>query len=76
MSASPRTSEIRTSSGVAVVLAPRTLTDPCGRRMDCVRVSVTDRCDLRCQYCLPEHFKDFQEPAEWLTLAEMTRTGG
>lgn len=76
MSASQRTPAPRTSPGVAVASAPRILTDPYGRRIDYVRVSVTDRCDLRCQYCLPEHFKDFQEPAEWLTLAEMARLVG
>lgn len=27
--------------------------DPYGRRIDYVRLSVTDRCNLRCTYCLP-----------------------
>ncbi len=49
------------------------LIDPHGRRIDYVRLSVTDRCDLRCFYCLPKVFRDFQEPEHWLTFAEMER---
>ena len=47
------------------------LTDPFGRRIDYLRLSVTDRCDLRCGYCLPKGFKGFEEPAHWLTFAEI-----
>ncbi len=28
--------------------------DPCGRTIDYLRLSVTDRCNLRCFYCMPE----------------------
>ena len=49
------------------------LTDQFGRNIEYLRLSVTDRCDLRCSYCLPKGFKDFQEPAEWLTFAELER---
>jgi cyclic pyranopterin phosphate synthase len=49
------------------------LTDPFGRRIDYLRLSVTDRCDLRCMYCLPENFRDFSEPEEWLTFDEIER---
>ncbi len=49
------------------------LTDPFGRRIDYLRVSVTDRCDLRCGYCLPKGFKGFEEPAHWLTFEEIAR---
>lgn len=52
------------------------LIDGFGRRIDYLRVSVTDRCDLRCTYCLPKGFKGFEEPANWLTLAEMQRMVG
>jgi cyclic pyranopterin phosphate synthase len=31
-----------------------TLTDSLGRALDSLRVSVTDRCNLRCRYCMPE----------------------
>jgi len=54
----------------------RALIDSFNRRIDYLRVSVTDRCDLRCQYCLPEDFKGFEEPANWLTHAEMARVIG
>ena len=49
------------------------LTDSFQRTIEYVRVSVTDRCDLRCQYCLPEGYRDFQEPAEWLSFDEIER---
>ncbi|MFB1497421.1 MAG: GTP 3',8-cyclase MoaA, partial [Thiocapsa sp. N5-Cardenillas] len=38
----------------------QTLTDPYGRRIAYLRLSVTDRCDLRCGYCLPKGFKGFE----------------
>jgi cyclic pyranopterin phosphate synthase len=56
--------------------AGRSLIDGFGRRIDYLRVSVTDRCDLRCSYCMPKHFKGFEEPANWLTHAEMARLVG
>lgn len=49
------------------------LTDPFNRRIEYLRLSVTDRCDLRCTYCLPEDFKDFEEPAHWLSFDEIER---
>lgn len=52
------------------------LVDSFGRRIDYLRVSVTDRCDLRCTYCLPKDFKGYEEPADWLTHAEMKRLVG
>lgn len=55
---------------------PPVLIDPYQRRIDYLRVSVTDRCDLRCTYCLPKGFKGFEEPANWLTHAEMSRLIG
>jgi cyclic pyranopterin phosphate synthase len=49
------------------------LIDPYGRSIDYIRLSVTDRCDLRCFYCMPKGFKDFEEPADWLTFDEIER---
>lgn len=49
------------------------LSDPFGRRIEYLRLSVTDRCDLRCSYCMPEDFKGFEEPADWLTFDEIER---
>jgi len=52
------------------------LIDPFGRSIEYVRLSVTDRCDLRCSYCLPKGFKGFEEPDHWLTFAEIERVIG
>lgn len=52
------------------------LTDRFGRRIEYLRLSVTDRCDLRCTYCLPKGFKDFEEPKHWLTFDETERLLG
>ena len=48
------------------------LTDPFGRRIDYLRVSVTDRCDFRCVYCMPEAMT-FLPKAEVLSLEEIDR---
>lgn len=49
------------------------LIDPFGRQIDYLRLSVTDRCDLRCRYCLPKGFKGFAEPEHWLSFDEIER---
>lgn len=49
------------------------LSDPFGRRIDYVRLSVTDKCNLRCFYCLPKGHKDFEEPENWLSFDEIER---
>lgn len=49
------------------------LIDNYGRKIEYVRISVTDRCDLRCTYCLPEGFKDYREPDDWLKFPEIIR---
>jgi len=49
------------------------LSDRFGRAIDYLRVSVTDRCDLRCSYCIPKGFKGFEEPANWLRFEEIER---
>lgn len=49
------------------------LVDSFGRRIDYLRLSVTDRCDLRCTYCMPPEFKDYEAPAHWMTLEETAR---
>jgi len=53
-----------------------TLTDRFGRHIEYLRLSVTDRCDLRCAYCIPEGYKGFEEPAHWLTFDEIERLLG
>ena len=49
------------------------LIDRFGRHVDYLRLSVTDRCDLRCSYCMPKGFKGFEEPKDWLTFDEIER---
>jgi GTP 3',8-cyclase len=48
------------------------LTDPFGRDITYLRVSVTDRCDFRCVYCMNEHMT-FLPKADLLTLEELDR---
>jgi cyclic pyranopterin phosphate synthase len=46
--------------------------DPFGRQITYLRVSVTDRCDFRCTYCMAEDMT-FLPKAELLTLEELDR---
>ncbi len=55
----------------AVQSRPR-LVDGFGRAVTYLRVSVTDRCDLRCVYCMAEHMT-FLPKAQVLTLEELER---
>src|SRR5271170_511611 len=48
------------------------LVDPFGRAISYLRVSVTDRCDFRCVYCMAENMS-FLSKAEVLTLEELDR---
>ncbi len=48
------------------------LIDPFARAISYLRVSVTDRCDFRCVYCMSEHM-EFLPKAELLTLEELDR---
>jgi cyclic pyranopterin phosphate synthase len=48
------------------------MTDPFGRTISYLRVSVTDRCDLRCFYCMSEDMH-FLPKADLLTLEELDR---
>jgi cyclic pyranopterin phosphate synthase len=51
---------------------PRALVDPFQRAITYLRVSVTDRCDFRCVYCMAEHMT-FLPKAEVLSLEELDR---
>lgn len=44
-----------------------------GRIIDYVRLAVTDRCNLRCTYCLPEGFTNFLPRQDLLTYEEIIR---
>lgn len=48
------------------------LIDPFGRKLNYLRVSVTDRCDFRCSYCMAENMT-FLPKKELLTLEELDR---
>jgi cyclic pyranopterin phosphate synthase len=52
--------------------APHGLIDPFGRPVSYLRVSVTDRCDFRCVYCMSEHMT-FLPRKELLSLEEIDR---
>ena len=51
----------------------KALMDRFGRRIEYLRLSVTDRCDLRCNYCMPKGFRDFEVPDHWLNDNEIVR---
>ncbi len=53
-------------------MMPRQMIDPFGRKVSYLRVSVTDRCDLRCVYCMSEDMT-FLPKKELLTLEELDR---
>jgi len=56
----------------AASLTPIPLVDPFGRAITYLRVSVTDRCDFRCVYCMAENMT-FLPKADLLTLEELDR---
>ena len=57
-----------------LAVRPAGLVDGFGRRITYVRLSVTDRCDLRCRYCMPERM-EFLPRRDILTLEEMAVLG-
>jgi GTP 3',8-cyclase len=56
----------------AATLKPRPLIDPFGRAITYLRVSVTDRCDFRCVYCMAENMV-FLPKQDLLSLEELDR---
>lgn len=50
----------------------KTMIDPFGRIVDYLRISVTDRCDFRCTYCMSENMT-FLPKKDLLTLEELER---
>jgi len=47
--------------------------DPFGRKIDYLRISVTDRCNERCLYCMPEGYKGWESKPDHLTAEEIIR---
>ncbi len=57
---------------MTIATTPAPLIDPFARAIRYLRVSVTDRCDFRCTYCMAEHMT-FLPKKELLTLEELDR---
>jgi cyclic pyranopterin phosphate synthase len=81
MTADPQALQNRMQNGVETALPPvefgnrterQRLIDPFGRAISYLRVSVTDRCDFRCVYCMAENMS-FLPKAEILSLEELDR---
>ena len=54
-------------------MASAPLVDPHGRTVRDLRISVTDRCNLRCRYCMPAEGMDWLPRADLLTYEEIER---
>jgi cyclic pyranopterin phosphate synthase len=67
-----QTTELATDLDLERAAHPGALVDPFGRAISYLRVSVTDRCDFRCVYCMSENMS-FLPKAEVLTLEELDR---
>src|SRR4026209_1934840 len=67
-----------TLEGMTVPAMPTTgpLVDTFGRVADDLRISVTDRCNFRCTYCMPAEGLDWLPKSEILTFEELTRLLG
>ena len=52
---------------------PRPLVDSFGRVHSDLRISVTDRCNFRCTYCMPEEGMQWLPREELLTFEELER---
>ena len=59
-------------NGSPLVADASPMVDPFGRAVTYLRVSVTDRCDFRCTYCMAEHMT-FLPKKDLLTLEELNR---
>ena len=55
------------------VTPPTALVDPFARRVRDLRLSVTDRCNFRCTYCMPEEGLAWLDRSELLTYEELAR---
>src|SRR5438067_1439107 len=73
--ASPPAQHPRPASaeGYPVLMAPEPLRDGHGRAIGDLRVSVTVRCNFRCQYCMPAEGLPWLERAAVLSFEEITR---
>jgi cyclic pyranopterin phosphate synthase len=60
----------------ATPVVPRPLVDSFGRMHRDLRISVTDRCNFRCTYCMPEEGMEWLPRADVLTFEEVERIAG
>ena len=51
------------------------LVDGYGRKIDYLRISITDHCNLKCTYCTPFSGRDHLDRSEILTYEEMLKVG-
>lgn len=63
----------RARASAASIEQDRVLTDTFGRKHTYLRISLTERCNLRCLYCMPEEGVALTPRAELLTVAEIER---
>ena len=49
------------------------LVDRFNRRIEYLRISLIDKCDLRCTYCIPEGFTEFEHAENYLSFDEIER---
>ncbi len=49
------------------------LLDDFGRRISYLRISLIDKCDLRCTYCIPKGYTEFEKPEHWLSFEQIER---
>lgn len=49
------------------------LIDRFNRKIEYLRISLIDKCDLRCSYCIPKGFTEFERPQNWLSFDEIER---
>src|SRR5262245_35054289 len=60
------------NEGIGHLVRQPAMIDPFGRHVTYLRVSVTDRCDFRCSYCMSEHMT-FLPKRDLLSLEELDR---
>jgi len=51
----------------------RFMTDTFGRVHNYLRISLTEKCSLRCRYCMPPEGVQLSKPAELMSVDEMVR---
>ncbi|OLO74019.1 cyclic pyranopterin phosphate synthase MoaA [Actinomyces oris] len=71
----PELSERPSPPAPAADGVPQQLVDRYGRTVRDLRLSITDRCNLRCTYCMPAQGLQWLPTPDLLTTAELTRLG-